>query len=133
MFAGINPKNQNLIFPAAESKSLKVLLSFAVGGLLGDVFLHLLPEAWSSDAGANEGNGTVHDKKTQLKMADIKFVLSFRYRSSITAQRLMGIGRHPYLHNCGENILRLCEPGRKQSTTEMRKHCQLLDAKRQWR
>ncbi|XP_031618580.1 zinc transporter ZIP13 homolog isoform X1 [Contarinia nasturtii] len=33
----------------AESKSLKVLLSFAVGGLLGDVFLHLLPEAWSSD------------------------------------------------------------------------------------
>lgn len=33
----------------AESKTLKVLLSFAVGGLLGDVFLHLLPEAWSSD------------------------------------------------------------------------------------
>lgn len=25
------------------------MLSFAVGGLLGDVFLHLLPEAWSSD------------------------------------------------------------------------------------
>ncbi|XP_012554329.1 zinc transporter ZIP13 isoform X1 [Hydra vulgaris] len=25
---------------------LKILLSFAVGGLLGDVFLHLLPEAW---------------------------------------------------------------------------------------
>lgn len=33
----------------AESKTLKILLSFAVGGLLGDVFLHLLPEAWSSD------------------------------------------------------------------------------------
>lgn len=28
------------------SRSLKLLLSFAVGGLLGDVFLHLLPEAW---------------------------------------------------------------------------------------
>lgn len=26
---------------------LQLLLSFAVGGLLGDVFLHLLPEAWS--------------------------------------------------------------------------------------
>uniref|UniRef100_T1HLM5 Uncharacterized protein n=3 Tax=Rhodnius prolixus TaxID=13249 RepID=T1HLM5_RHOPR len=26
---------------------LKLLLSFAVGGLLGDVFLHLLPEAWN--------------------------------------------------------------------------------------
>ncbi|CAI9718686.1 zinc transporter ZIP13-like [Octopus vulgaris] len=33
-------------FPAA-SNNLKLFLSFAVGGLLGDVFLHLLPEAWS--------------------------------------------------------------------------------------
>nr|XP_014098416.1 zinc transporter ZIP13 homolog [Bactrocera oleae]XP_014098417.1 zinc transporter ZIP13 homolog [Bactrocera oleae]XP_014098418.1 zinc transporter ZIP13 homolog [Bactrocera oleae]XP_036212730.1 zinc transporter ZIP13 homolog [Bactrocera oleae] len=32
-----------------ESKFLKVLLSFAVGGLLGDVFLHLLPEAWEGE------------------------------------------------------------------------------------
>jgi zinc transporter 13 len=29
-----------------DSKTLKVLLGFAVGGLLGDVFLHLLPEAF---------------------------------------------------------------------------------------
>ena len=28
------------------SQRLQILLSFAVGGLLGDVFLHLLPEAW---------------------------------------------------------------------------------------
>lgn len=32
---------------------LKLLLSFAVGGLLGDVFLHLLPEAW---AHVHDGN-----------------------------------------------------------------------------
>ncbi|XP_053993591.1 zinc transporter ZIP13-like isoform X1 [Hylaeus volcanicus] len=30
--------------------TLKVLLSFAVGGLLGDVFLHLLPEAWGNSS-----------------------------------------------------------------------------------
>lgn len=30
----------------AGANTLKVLLSFAVGGLLGDIFLHLLPEAW---------------------------------------------------------------------------------------
>ncbi|XP_008554144.1 zinc transporter ZIP13 [Microplitis demolitor] len=30
------------------AKTLKMLLSFAVGGLLGDVFLHLLPEAWEN-------------------------------------------------------------------------------------
>lgn len=46
-------QNANKLFiffiTAANSKTLKVLLSFAVGGLLGDVFLHLLPEAWEGD------------------------------------------------------------------------------------
>lgn len=40
----------------AGAQRLKQLLSFALGGLLGNVFLHLLPEAWayisSSDPGA---------------------------------------------------------------------------------
>ncbi|XP_051947213.1 zinc transporter ZIP13 isoform X1 [Xyrauchen texanus] len=31
----------------AGCQKLKMLLSFAIGGLLGDVFLHLLPEAWA--------------------------------------------------------------------------------------
>lgn len=31
----------------AGGERLRLLLSFAVGGLLGDVFLHLLPEAWN--------------------------------------------------------------------------------------
>lgn len=31
---------------SAPAAHLRLLLSFAVGGLLGDVFLHLLPEAW---------------------------------------------------------------------------------------
>lgn len=44
-------------FPAADSKFLKTLLSFAVGGLLGDVFLHLLPEAWEYDM--KDRNGTI--------------------------------------------------------------------------
>ncbi|XP_063541793.1 zinc transporter ZIP13 homolog [Cydia strobilella] len=36
--------------------TLRILLSFAVGGLLGDVFLHLLPEAWQHDfASTKEG------------------------------------------------------------------------------
>ncbi|XP_071441825.1 zinc transporter ZIP13 homolog [Hetaerina americana] len=47
-----------------SGNTLRVMLSFAVGGLLGDVFLHLLPEAWgslpSSTAGhafSSRGNG----------------------------------------------------------------------------
>ncbi|CAB3383870.1 Hypothetical predicted protein [Cloeon dipterum] len=33
----------------AAARTLRILLSFAVGGLLGDVFFHLLPEAWTSE------------------------------------------------------------------------------------
>ncbi|XP_033176858.1 zinc transporter ZIP13 homolog isoform X2 [Bombus impatiens] len=33
-----------------SANTLKILLSFAVGGLLGDVFLHLLPETWTSSS-----------------------------------------------------------------------------------
>jgi len=39
-----------------QKASLKVLLSFAVGGLLGDVFLHLLPEAWTLQEQYTQGN-----------------------------------------------------------------------------
>uniref|UniRef100_E9PSA8 Zinc transporter ZIP13 n=1 Tax=Homo sapiens TaxID=9606 RepID=E9PSA8_HUMAN len=34
---------------------LKQLLSFALGGLLGNVFLHLLPEAWAYTCSASPG------------------------------------------------------------------------------
>ncbi|XP_026873475.2 zinc transporter ZIP13 isoform X1 [Electrophorus electricus] len=39
----------------AGCQKLKKLLSFAIGGLLGDVFLHLLPEAWSHMCNSDEG------------------------------------------------------------------------------
>lgn len=35
----------------AGSKHLRLLLSFSVGGMLGDVFLHVLPEVWVSSKG----------------------------------------------------------------------------------
>lgn len=44
----------------ASANKLKSLLSFAVGGLLGDVFLHSLPEIWANDLSKSGGqhNGT---------------------------------------------------------------------------
>lgn len=48
-----------ILFSAADSKFLKTLLSFAVGGLLGDVFLHLLPEAWEYDIKSRVNNGKI--------------------------------------------------------------------------
>lgn len=40
----------------ASANKLKSLLSFAVGGLLGDVFLHSLPEIWANDASGGQHN-----------------------------------------------------------------------------
>jgi len=44
-----------------ENKLLKILLSFAVGGLLGDVFLHLLPHStpFTNDEEQNHRNGMI--------------------------------------------------------------------------
>lgn len=41
-------KFDNIIF-IASANYLKRLLAFAVGGLLGDVFLHSLPEIWERE------------------------------------------------------------------------------------
>lgn len=40
----------------ASANKLKSLLSFAVGGLLGDVFLHSLPEIWANDLSKDGGH-----------------------------------------------------------------------------
>ncbi|KAI9557492.1 hypothetical protein GHT06_017320 [Daphnia sinensis] len=42
--------------PLEQSPKFRLLLSFAVGGLLGDVFLHLLPEAWHLIRLGNDSN-----------------------------------------------------------------------------
>ncbi|XP_033122433.1 zinc transporter ZIP13-like isoform X2 [Anneissia japonica] len=58
-----------LILPIDTSHSLKDgkdgarfrrVLAFAVGGLLGDVFLHLLPEAWAHVKYSNDDDGPTH-------------------------------------------------------------------------
>lgn len=40
-----------------KSTVFKCLLSFAAGSLLGDVFIHLLPETYSTDFASNKSNG----------------------------------------------------------------------------
>ncbi|XP_072473694.1 zinc transporter ZIP13 isoform X3 [Notamacropus eugenii] len=50
----------------AGSQRLKQLLSFALGGLLGNVFLHLLPEAWAYTCSATTGRGGQSLQQQQL-------------------------------------------------------------------
>lgn len=53
---------------------LQLLLSFAVGGLLGDVFLHLLPEAWSM---AMEAGADSHEAFTQVGLCVLAGIFVF--------------------------------------------------------
>ncbi|XP_078540619.1 zinc transporter ZIP13 isoform X2 [Lissotriton helveticus] len=59
------------------SQRLKQLLSFAIGGLLGDVFLHLLPEAWAYTCSATIGGGQTLQQQKLLGLWVITGFLTF--------------------------------------------------------
>ncbi|XP_007955711.1 zinc transporter ZIP13 [Orycteropus afer afer] len=62
----------------AGARRLKQLLSFALGGLLGNVFLHLLPEAWAYTCSANPGGeGQRLQQQQQLGLWVIAGFLTF--------------------------------------------------------
>ncbi|XP_068237746.1 zinc transporter ZIP13 homolog [Palaemon carinicauda] len=77
--AGVVPllliPHDNQIKSSVESRNLlQLLLSFAVGGLLGDVFLHLLPEAWSL---ALEAGAEPHEAFTQVGLCVLAGIFVF--------------------------------------------------------
>ncbi|XP_070329132.1 zinc transporter ZIP13 isoform X2 [Odocoileus virginianus] len=62
----------------AGARRLKQLLSFALGGLLGNVFLHLLPEAWAyTNSASSGGEGQSLQPQQQLGLWVIAGFLTF--------------------------------------------------------
>nr|XP_044997160.1 zinc transporter ZIP13 isoform X1 [Jaculus jaculus]XP_044997162.1 zinc transporter ZIP13 isoform X1 [Jaculus jaculus] len=62
----------------AGARRLKQLLSFALGGLLGNVFLHLLPEAWAYTCSISPGGeGQSLQQQQQLGLWVIAGFLTF--------------------------------------------------------
>ncbi|XP_078404941.1 zinc transporter ZIP13 [Cetorhinus maximus] len=59
------------------SQRLKRLLSFAIGGLLGDVFLHLLPEAWAYTCNSNPDGSHSRIQQRKLGLWVIVGLLAF--------------------------------------------------------
>lgn len=68
------PTDHELKTSSGGRNLLQLLLSFAVGGLLGDVFLHLLPEAWSM---ALEGGAGTHEAFTQVGLCVLAGIFLF--------------------------------------------------------
>ncbi|XP_071948597.1 zinc transporter ZIP13-like [Antedon mediterranea] len=56
VFPLLLPFDTSHIKEGKEGAGFRCLLAFAVGGLLGDVFLHLLPEAWAHINLSNDGS-----------------------------------------------------------------------------
>ncbi|RXM34401.1 Zinc transporter ZIP13 [Acipenser ruthenus] len=61
----------------AGSQKLKQLLSFAIGGLLGDVFLHLLPEAWAYSCSSSGTDSQSHQQHKTMGLWVIAGLLTF--------------------------------------------------------
>ncbi|XP_018319154.1 zinc transporter ZIP13 homolog [Agrilus planipennis] len=78
------PLDESVNLKSGESANLlKTLLSFAVGGLLGDVFLHSLPEIWANDAAKNGGQPSMYSGILLLSGL-IVFVVAEKLFSVIT-------------------------------------------------
>lgn len=67
---------------SAGSHRLKQLLSFAIGGLLGNVFLHLLPEAWAYTCSATTGMKALCAWKRSMLCPLIEFFSPFHLGSA---------------------------------------------------
>ncbi|KAK3094884.1 hypothetical protein FSP39_007473 [Pinctada imbricata] len=74
----------------AAAQRLRLLLSFAVGGLLGDVFLHLLPEAW-----AHLGEGHNHQGHINIGLWVLGGILSFLIIEKVFAKE----GEFEHMHD----------------------------------
>lgn len=73
-------------FVSAGSHRLKQLLSFAIGGLLGNVFLHLLPEAWAYTCSATTGMKVLCVWKQSVLCLLLHFLSPFRLKNTRPAR-----------------------------------------------
>lgn len=87
-----------MIPPNINPASLNTLVSFAIGGLLGDVFLHLLPQTFVGEV--HEGAGArflVVDEKRNTVLGLAMFVGFLAFIMLDKAMRIMGAG-HDHEH-----------------------------------
>ncbi|KAI9322218.1 ZIP zinc transporter-domain-containing protein [Dichotomocladium elegans] len=85
--------------PDINTSSLNVLVSFAVGGLLGDVFLHLLPHAFLGEHTESQPHVHVDEHKNVLIGMGIFGGLFFFFVMDKMMRVLNGGGGHDHHHH----------------------------------
>ena len=114
---------------AQDSALLKVLLSFASGGLLGDALLHLIPHAQSAGAGdghshshshghshSGEGEGHSHDNTVGLWV--LGGIVAFLVVELIVRQ-LRGEDGHGHSHGAPAKETKKTDDEKKQGILKM--------------
>lgn len=91
--------------------TLKMLLSFAVGGLLGDVFLHLLPEAWANHSLNKTGAG--HPSMTCGLWVLTGFLVF------VIAEKLFAFEQETEIEDTSINNAKICEKANTEDEKEM--------------
>ncbi|GAA5796380.1 ZIP zinc transporter-domain-containing protein [Helicostylum pulchrum] len=89
--------------PDINTGSLNVLVSFAVGGLLGDVFLHLLPHAFLGEHAEENAVVVVNNQKNVLIGLGIFAGLFFFFFMDKMMRVLNGGSGHDHSHDHKKN------------------------------
>lgn len=91
-----------LIPPDIRPSSLKVMVAFAVGGLLGDVFLHLLPQVFFGEEGGSGLRFVPVDEKRNIVLGFGIFVGFMSFIVMDKFIRMLG-GGHDHGHGHGHD------------------------------
>ncbi|AOW06649.1 ZIP zinc transporter-domain-containing protein [Yarrowia lipolytica] len=91
-----------LIPPDIRPSSLKVMVAFAVGGLLGDVFLHLLPQVFFGEEGGAGLRFVPVDEKRNIVLGFGIFVGFMSFIVMDKFIRMLG-GGHDHSHGSGHD------------------------------
>ncbi|KAJ2763755.1 hypothetical protein IWQ56_004739, partial [Coemansia nantahalensis] len=87
---------------AIPARALRVMVGFAVGGLLGDVFLHLLPHMFAPEHDHGHGHGHSHDHVRNTVYGCAIFLGLMVFFAVDKFMRLFGSG-HSHTHSHGHD------------------------------
>lgn len=100
---------------------LKLLLSFASGGLLGDAFLHLIPHALAPHSGKESHHGHSHLEESEGHGHDMTVGLSvlMGILTFLLVEKMVRLLKGGHGHSHGQNVISESENNHKAHTENL--------------